>query len=389
MKKIIVVFNFLVFVATLYLPKDLLSQNLGIGVSYATRAKLEVNGAVGNTVAIFGGEGNGVSMIGSWPEVGYNIYFNIGPKYIGNGYGAVQFFDPNTGYMGLDMFGSGVKDGNTTSTLRALTISNKGNIGIKINPINASLCVLKAGNFDGSAVFGGTHYNSHFHFSGTEDTYIRAGKSGGNVYINDLPAAKIIIGAGSSMVGINTATPVYPLEIRQTGLTGMILVSPAETYNNWEQVVGFYNGGPQSSLKLIYNGQFKSFFRPTDGEIIAVSDRRLKANIQPLSLTLKKIMQLHPVEFEMKYDNPGHKKSIGFIAQEVKLIFPELVTVSPNTVTKGITITDFNNLNYNSFKILTVKAVQEEQELIQDLQNRQTEITRRLEAVEKKLSIKN
>ena len=100
-------------------------------------------------------------------------------------------------------------------------------------------------------------------------------------------------------------------------------------------------------------------------------------------------MQLRPVEYEMKYDNPGHEKIIGFIAQEVKQIFPEMVTVSPNTVAKGVTIPDFHGLNYNPFKILAVKAVQEEQVLIQDLQSRQTEITRRLEALEKKLSIKN
>jgi hypothetical protein len=153
--------------------------------------------------------------------------------------------------------------------------------------------------------------------------------------------------------------------------------------------VGLYNGGPQSSLKLIYNGQLKCFFRPTDGEFVTNSDVRLKTNIRPLPQLLEKIMQLRPVEYEMKYNNPNHQKTIGFIAQEVNELFPEMVTVLSNTVTQGITIDDFHALNYNGFKILAVKAVQEEQKLIEDLQKRQGDIIRRLETIESKIAAKN
>jgi hypothetical protein len=378
-----------ILISILILPKDSWSQNVGIGISNPTRATLEVHGAVGTTAAIFGGESTGISLQRNWPSVGFNQYYNGVSKYISNGFAAVQYLDPTNGYMTLDMFPDGVTDATAPSLNRALVIGYNGNIGIKTNPVNASLYVIKGGNSDGSAIFGGTDFSSYFHYSVTEDTYIRAGKSGGNVYINDLPNGKIIMGSGTSYVGINTTTPAYPLEIRQTGATGLILVEPAETFNNWEQVVGLYDGGPQSSLKFIYNGQLKTFIRPTDGELIASSDKRLKTNILPLISILHKIIQLRPVCYEMKYNNPDHEKTIGFIAQEVKQIFPEMVTVSPNTVAKGVTIPDFHGLNYNSFKILAVKAVQEEQVLIQDLQSRQTEIARRLEALERKLSIKN
>ena len=176
------------------------------------------------------------------------------------------------------------------------------------------------------------------------------------------------------------------LEIRQTDLKGMVLVEPAETFNNWEHVVGFWDAGPHSSLKMIYNGQMLSYWRPTDGEIIAVSDRRLKTNIRPLPLILDKILQLRPVEYLMKYDNPAKEKSIGFIAQDVKLIFPELVTVTSHMVTKGVTLPDFHALDYSAFKVLAVKAVQEEQKYIEDLQNSQTEMESRLQAIEEKLA---
>ena len=54
------------------------------------------------------------------------------------------------------------------------------------------------------------------------------------------------------------------------------------------------------------------------GEITAYSDRRLKDNIQPLANR----GYIEPVT----YDKKG-KKSIGFIAQDVQRLYPELVTV--------------------------------------------------------------
>jgi hypothetical protein len=103
---------------------------------------------------------------------------------------------------------------------------------------------------------------------------------------------------------------------------------------------------------------------------------------------MEKFMQLRPVEYELKYNNPNHEKTIGFIAQEVKQLFPEIVNVSPGKLNEE-TISDFHTLNYDGFKILAVKAVQEEQSLIVDLQEKQNEMKRRMDAIEKKLSIKN
>jgi hypothetical protein len=352
-----------------------------------TRAKLEVHGAAGYTSGIFGGEGMGIAFQRDFPGIGFNEYYSTGSKYISTGYGAKIFFDTNIGTMVIDMLGYGAANANTVYGGRAFTISKTGNVGIRISPTNATLGVIKAGNFEGSAVFGGTTYNSHFHYSNTEDTYIRAGKPGSNVYINDIPNSKLILGSGTSYVGINSPDPQCALEIRQTGLTGLILIEPLETYNNWEQVVGFYNAGPHSSLKYIYNGTMKTFCRPTDGEMVDVSDRRLKMNIQPLNSLLHKIMQLRPVEYEMMNADPN-TKTIGFIAQEVKQVFPEMVSVSPNKIA-GKLIEDFHGINYNPFKILAVKAVQEEQALIEGLQQQQFEMEKKMDAIEKKLSIKN
>jgi hypothetical protein len=291
--------------------------------------------------------------------------------------------------MIFDMFPNGSKDGTVPSFVRSLVIANSGNVAIRTTPANASLYVIKAGSFEGSAVFGGTNHHSYFHYSSTEDTYIRAGKFGSHVYINDIPAGKIIMGAGYNLVGINTSTPSSPLDVRQTGLTGIIQIEPNNGGNNWEQVVGLYSGGPHSSLKLLYNGLLKCFFRPTDGEFVTSSDSRLKTNIQSFNAILNRFMQLRPVEYEISNNNPHHQKTIGFIAQEVRQLFPDLVSISKDSLITGTSLPDFHSLNYNGFKVLAIQAVQEEQVLISDLQQRETEMLRRMDMIEKQLSIKN
>jgi hypothetical protein len=49
--------------------------NVGIGVG-PSKAKLEVNGMVGNTVGLFGGDQQGISLVASWPSLGINSYFS-------------------------------------------------------------------------------------------------------------------------------------------------------------------------------------------------------------------------------------------------------------------------------------------------------------------------
>jgi hypothetical protein len=385
-------FYFLIFISILVQSKDSFSQNVTIGTNSTFRAVLEVNGAAagGATSAIFGGEGTGISFQRNSPTIGYNQYNASVGKYIGTGFAAIQYLDPGNGRMNFDMFSYGSPDLNTSLPIRGLSVWPNGNIGIKSNgSANASLFVERGTNFNGAAFFPGTNYNSHFYFSSSEHTYIRGGKPNSNVYINDnVPNSKLVIGNGNTLVGINSGDPQYPLEIWQTGLRGLILVEPAESYNRWEQVVGFYNGGPSSSLKMIYNDNFSSFFRPDNGNVVAVSDKRLKINTRSLSPVLDKILQLRPVTYQMKY-NESPEIIIGFIAQDVKKIFPEMVSVFPNDIAKDVTFTDFHALNYGSFKILGVKAVQEEQQLITDLKYQQLDITKRLELIEKKLAIKD
>jgi hypothetical protein len=75
-----------------------------------------------------------------------------------------------------------------------------------------------------------------------------------------------------------------------------------------------------SSTKLTFNPSTGDF--TAGGNIIANSDERLKENITTIENALDKVQQLRGVEFDWK-DNGIH--GMGFIAQEVEKILPDLV----------------------------------------------------------------
>jgi hypothetical protein len=355
---------------------------VGIGTITPTRARLEQHGALGATSAIFGGESSGISFQRNYPGIGFNQYYSTESRYMSNGYAAALVFDPNTGTMGLEMFGTGLANVATNLQTRAFTIRNDGNMGIKTGPANASLYVRKWTNFGGAAIFGGTTYNSHFSYSNTEDTYIRGGRNGGRLFINDISGGKISIGNGSGLVGINNGVPVYPLEIRQVNGRGIALVEPANNFNYWELRIARAGTTESSDMNYIYNGQYKGFFNNYTGNYLVYSDKRLKTGIAGMKAILDRFLQLEPVEYEMKYNNSTHEKTIGFIAQDVSILFPELVTITADSSRGQAGIRDLHGINYDGFTILTIKAIQEQQKQIEDMRELNRELARRIRMAE-------
>jgi hypothetical protein len=90
------------------------------------------------------------------------------------------------------------------------------------------------------------------------------------------------------------------------------------------------------------------------------SDSTKKYNIQPINYGLKEVMKLKPVSYQMKGTN---NHDIGFIAQEVKLILPELVYGKEGEMT----------LSYGQITAVLTKAMQEQQKQIES-QNKQMEL---------------
>ncbi|MCB0522478.1 MAG: tail fiber domain-containing protein [Saprospiraceae bacterium] len=92
------------------------------------------------------------------------------------------------------------------------------------------------------------------------------------------------------------------------------------------------------------------------------SDRRLKTDIAPIGYGLSEVLALHPVSYRMR---SGGEEQIGFIAQEVRDILPELVSGTEGDVEKGETL----GMSYGNLTAVLVKAVQEQQAEIEQLKS--------------------
>ena len=116
--------------------------------------------------------------------------------------------------------------------------------------------------------------------------------------------------------------------------------------------------------------------RPTDGGWSDTSDRRLKKNIQNLETVLDKVLKIRPARYQMIDNNPNGMESIGFIAQELKEVFPELVDIRASSTSNAKTneITDLHGVNYSHLSVIAIKAIQEQQELIQKLEAQNKEL---------------
>lgn len=87
------------------------------------------------------------------------------------------------------------------------------------------------------------------------------------------------------------------------------------------------------------------------------SDINLKQNITPLKNNLNKIKKINGVNFNWKNND---KKDIGFIAQDIELVFPELVVTNEKTGIKSV--------KYGNIVPILVEAIKEQQTQIEKLE---------------------
>ncbi|MDR0232721.1 MAG: tail fiber domain-containing protein [Dysgonamonadaceae bacterium] len=106
------------------------------------------------------------------------------------------------------------------------------------------------------------------------------------------------------------------------------------------------------------------------------SDARLKTNITPVRYGLSEVMKLKPVNYEMK-ERLGVER-IGFVAQEVKEVIPELVIGTEGDLEKGETL----SIAYGEFAPVLTKAIQEQQAQIESLLKIIEQLETRLKALE-------
>jgi hypothetical protein len=125
--------------------------------------------------------------------------------------------------------------------------------------------------------------------------------------------------------------------------------------------VGIGITSPDEKL-VVYNGSTTGKY--TTAGWTHSSDMRLKENITNITDALSDVIKLQGVRFSFIND-PDKSKQIGFIAQDVEKIFPELV-VSDKEGLKSIA--------YGQVNAVLVEAIKEQQEQIQSLQEKLKEV---------------
>ncbi|MDC0303616.1 tail fiber domain-containing protein [Flavobacteriales bacterium] len=159
-------------------------------------------------------------------------------------------------------------------------------------------------------------------------------------------------------VGIGTTNPQTELHIEHSPLSdGGLTLENTSTNNAWS----FYVSLSSNQLRLYYNGSVTGGFDEVSGNYTALSDKNLKRNISSMeSGVLLKIMQMRPATYQYKSDSEG-KQYLGFIAQELKEIFPSVVTVLEED---GANEEGLHVVSYSEIIPVLTKGIQEQQQLI-------------------------
>jgi hypothetical protein len=298
----------------------------------------------------------------------------------------------------------------TVSPSRELEVQNAGDveIGIKSTDTNGHLWTIQS-----SAITGSTNRDASF-----------------QIIDRTLDASRLLIGT-NGLLGIGTTAPAARLHVdggtdaQPTG-GGFIVIGPTNGVNiaidNNEIMAR--NNGAKSKLFLNNNGGDVSIGGILDGAdstillnnpvftgqdieplndgiyycgfsghrwfelwslngFVQTSDARAKTNIQSLAYGLETVLSLRPVSFEWK-QTPHKSKNLGLIAQEVEPLVPEAVVKDENPEHPA-------GMNYSAFIPVLIKAIQDQQALIESQQamlagqqSRMDQLERRLRILEQK-----
>jgi hypothetical protein len=188
---------------------------------------------------------------------------------------------------------------------------------------------------------GGTHYGV---YSDAQKVGSYAGYFLGRVVVNN------------GDMGMRIAVPNFDVHLKQTSITaagrgGMGFENSANT-DNWK----IYNSG--LFFSFAENGTRVAYITNGTGAYVATSDRRLKKHIIPTKDVVTKLKNLTIYNYLYKKQDDSAKEIIGFMAQDVQPLFPELVETDED---------GFLGLNYSGFGVIAIKAIQEQQTEIEQL----------------------
>jgi len=360
-------------------------QNVGIGVAAPTQKLHVSDGASPNTatIRVSGLSGTSALAAGTAP---FKIVLvdNNGVMYRGGTAGSgnidAWYTLGNAGLTdGTHFLGTTDArriDFRTNNTIR-MTMSSGGYLGIgTVTPANY-IHFIKAGP-TGAGI-----WQTYWQNTGTGDAisqWYNANAGNGN---------RVAMGVTNYNSNIYEAVGVYGLAyntatVAGSGVIGTIGVKGFNNSSEGNGVEAGFTGGTSSTAE-----GWALFADGWGGGLTAwqnVSDARIKKNIQTIPNALNKVMRLRGVEYN--YDKTNYpmlnvsetEKQIGFVAQEVEAVMPELIREANIRASGGLPQTAdtktpassylLKTFSYSSIVPVLVEALKEQQQIIEDLKTR-------------------
>ncbi len=234
-----------------------------------------------------------------------------------------------------------------------LNINKGGNVGIGVTDASAGLHLYQ--NSEKSEIYLGEAAASdkcgivkYFQGGGSGTGKLQLGNMGDDINTNGMTIEK------GGNVGIGTNDPGYKLDVNgNINIQGTNQLYFSTYEGGW-----YMNNG--TWIRAVNNKGIKTGGQIEASSFNATSDRRLKKDIKPLENSLNKITQLEGVEF-IRTDDKKQEKQIGFIAQEVEKIVPEVVSTDYSDSNQ------YKSVAYSNVTALLVEAIKELRQEVKDL----------------------
>jgi hypothetical protein len=190
-------------------------------------------------------------------------------------------------------------------------------------------------------------------------------------------SGNLLVGTTSSLLGTShsfkatgSTSSYYAAAFRQDGTTtdGRLLAWQLPNTNNSTAYFVYATNSGGNCFNIFANGNVTN----TNNSYGAISDVKLKENIVDASPKLAALMQVKV----RNYNLIGHTtKQLGVVAQELETVFPAMVDETPDRDEEGNNLgTTTKSVKYSVFVPMLIKAIQEQQAIIQSLTDRVTQL---------------
>jgi hypothetical protein len=321
------------------------SGNLGLGVTPSAWAGNSKIITVSN--AVVGRRNNGASILGhNFYESAVNTF-----TYTQTGV-ATRIEYPTSGGITFNTAPSGTA-GNAITFTQAMTLDASGNLGIGTSSPATKLQVAGTGsqefrvttNTSGDIRLG-------MDLSGAYYNWIESYRANGSMVFATNNTERMRITSGGDLCIGKTTTSATTVGIVAEAI-GSASFTRSETTNG-DVTLYVYSTG--ASAARFYVGMAGTVYA-TSTTITAISDQRLKENIQDIDVGLDAVMALKPRKFDWKTGKGKDKKGDrGWIAQEFEQVFPEMIDTWKDPAPEGEE--PYKAVNADLIPVL-VKAIQE------------------------------